>query len=154
MFKMVKGRLVFLPGRGKPFSFVAVQDLVEMICRCTYKSAEEAQRIQTYFPCHPEPVLYEEIMHSMAKAQQIRRTATISLFPAVMWLVAGLGQLLSRMGFEKAVALTPDKVREAIQVGWVCSPQKTIDEFRMQYDYDLDRAIQCATDDYQKRGWL
>ena len=93
-------------------------------------------------------------MNAIRPTMGIRIAAPLPLPGPAMWATAGLGKLLNQCGLPQWIALTPDKVREASQAGWVCPTQPSIEELGMEYKDDLSSILARTYDDYRQRGWI
>ena len=157
LFKMVRGRVVFVPGflrRNKLFSIVGVNDLAEVLRRVVEHPDLPAKKSPAiYFASHPQGVAFETILEQI---QQLMKVKAMTLHLPILLVrgVSRLGKLLWRIGFPKAIPLTPDKVREAKQTSWLCQSQKSIDELAVEYQQPLETALAAAYADYQQRGWI
>lgn len=155
LFKMVKGRVLFKFGlfkKDKTYSFVGVFDLIEVIYKLIIK-VESQESLQIFHSAFHEPMTYDQLVSEMKSAMKIRRTLTIKL-PLV--LVNGFAYLLQ--GINKVIPLdirvTTDKVKDLYPSYWLVSSEKSQMILDHQYEWDFNKCINLALEDYRKRGWL
>lgn len=154
LFKMTRNRLAVYPGVTGPwkrYSFVGVHDLVRVLELCL--TSPLPRRPATYFAAHPEPVRFSELLGAIRKSLGIRATLPLFVPAPVLSMVGMTGAMISSLGLP-ASRLTPDKAREARQVGWLCSPRRSQDELGMTYEWSLDAILDETLRDYRQRGWL
>jgi nucleoside-diphosphate-sugar epimerase len=154
LVKMVRSRLISVPGIGgsyKVYSFVGVSDLIPLLQACLLEPLPQSPAL--YFSAHPRPVMFREIIAAIKQRLDIRATMRLPVPALILPVVARSIKLIHRMGWQAPI-LTPDKVRELRQWGWVCSPQQSIDQLGVTYDCSLETAVGGAIDDYRQRGWI
>lgn len=154
LFKTIANRVLPLPGllgRFKRYSFVGVGDLCDALGGCVVQ--ELPARPSVYFSAHPRTMtlleLGKTIRHHMGISWSLRAPVPMP----ILWGVSRLGKLLHHCGVN-AIPLTPDKVREARQKGWVCCGERAARELNFEYREDLEDIVARTYADYRARGWL
>ena len=151
IFKMVKGRVIILPGRNsrsKLYSFVCVFDLVETI---TQVSLQKKPGI--YFSAHPQTVTFEELILEIKKQFKGSFLLYLPLPLFLVRLVAACLNFIYRIRPHN-LRLTPDKYHELAALNWTCNGNKSERELGQTYNYDLERTITITLLDYKARKWL
>ncbi len=151
IFKMVKGRVILLPGFGskeKLYSFVCVFDLVNTIVKVI-----ETKKTSLYYSAHPEVVTFNQLILEIKK--QLKKNWLIYL-PMPLFLVRMLTILLDFIYklFPHSLRLTPDKYHEFAATNWTCDATKTETELGQVYHYDIERTITVTLMDYKSRNWI
>ncbi|PIP93589.1 MAG: hypothetical protein COW00_02255 [Bdellovibrio sp. CG12_big_fil_rev_8_21_14_0_65_39_13] len=151
-FKMVKSRVVVLPGKNGPqkeYSFVCVYDLVDSMIK-----AIESTNLQKeiFFISNPQVIKALELVTTIEK--HMKKKALILALPmplikSTAYILAALNKLT---GLD--ARLTPDKIRELSPSSWMCNGEKSSKLLSMNYQWDLDRTIKITVEDYLKRGWI
>lgn len=151
IFKMVKSRLVILPGlnsRIKEYSFVCVYDLVE-----TISLALESNKSLFLYSAHDQIITFQQLINEIKKRLNIR---ILLYLPVPVILVRWLGQFLALVNkiFNHGMRLTPDKIYELKGNAWVCDNTKSKTLLAQEYKYPLRETIDVTYEDYRKRDWI
>ena len=119
-FKLVKRRMVLsLSGPERRLSFVHVGDLVEGILLA---ATRDAGRGETFNLTGPEVGTAVQFQQAIADAMDVR-TVAVSVPRWLLWL-AGAGSDVLHRSLGRPSTFSSDKVRDALQKGWVLSGEK------------------------------
>ncbi len=151
IFKMVKTRIIILPGRNsreKLYSFVCVFDLIETISRVLVQS-----KSGLYYSAYPQTVTFEHLISTIKKQMRIR---FLIYLPLPLFLVKILALILFYLHkiFTHTLRLTPDKIYELAATNWTCEGKKSKIELSQHYHFTIDQTIALTLEDYRKRNWL
>lgn len=150
LFRAARLGVVPLPDGGRaPMSIVHVAD----VCALALAAAEGGQPSgQVYYPSDGVTRTWGEICRAVAAAAGGR---TLGLpFPAlVIWPVAMVNGLWARLG-GKPQYLNPDKFREAVQSGWLCTGLAAERELGWQARVELSVGLEETARWYRLNGWL
>ena len=151
IFKMVKSRLILLPGhnsRKKVYSYVCVFDLVETITQTLLQ-----KKTGVFYSANPEAITFDDLIIEIKK--QLNQKWII-YFPMPLFIVRLLATLLNFFFrvFPHQLRLTPDKIHELAAINWTCDSKKSEAELGQQYNFDLERTVTITLLDYKTRKWL
>ena len=119
-FKLVKWRILLsLSGPERCLSFVHVRDLVEGMLLAAMRGAG---RGETFNLTGPEAGTAVQFQQAIADAMGVRTVAV----PVPLWLLwlAGAGSDVLHHSLGRQSTFSSDKVRDALQKGWVLSGEK------------------------------
>jgi nucleoside-diphosphate-sugar epimerase len=149
-FRMINHGCLLTPGRLiRQFSLIHVHDLT---AACIQAGEYGTPTGSIYFISRPEIYTWEDIGRAIAR-ELGKRYRQIS-FP--QWLAAAVGSAgdaWARMTGQ-AATLNSQKVRELLQVSWICNPAKAQAELGFNPTIDLDSGIRETVRWYQSQGWL
>lgn len=154
VFKMVKNGHYLCAGKTgdqKQYSFICVYDLVEVILKSLNES-EEGRGNRIFFTSFPQTITYRELIEAIGAALD-RRPRKITLPLPLLIGVSQVLALLSRV-MPLSLRLSPDKLKEIKQDFWVTSSDKSRQDLKMVYQWDLPRTVSTTLEDYRQRGWL
>lgn len=151
IFKMVKSRLVLLPGmnsKRKEYSFVCVFDLIETIVLTL-----ESHKSLFLYSAHDQVITFEQLINEIKKIMHIR---ILFYLPIPVIFVIWLSRFLSFMNrvFHHGMRLTPDKIYELKGSAWVCDNLESKNQLAQMYRYPLKETIAVTYEDYKKRHWI
>ncbi len=158
VFKMVKQKLVLIPGRHgnlSNYSFVAVYDLVEYIIFLLENDCSH-NLSPIYYSAHPKVITYGELINTIQKALNITQVKTLFVPRPILKVASQIGFLLSKFNANTPIRLTPDKYNEIIQSDWT-GPSTDISSDHaesFQYQWDLDSIVEKTAKDYIQRNWI
>lgn len=151
IFKMVKGRLIILPGKNskiKEYSFVCVFDLVETISKVVYSSESFI-----LYSAHDRIVRFSELIEEIRHQMNISWIIYLPIPFFLIKLISFILNVLYRIKHH-GLRLTPDKINELKAMAWTCDNSRTRSELNQTYRYDLHQTIAVTLKDYQNRQWL
>lgn len=151
IFKMVKSRLIILPGTNskiKEYSFVCVFDLIETITKLV-----ESSHSLLLYSAHEQIITFAELIDEIKKQM---RFAWIIYLPIPFFIVKFLSFILNILYKLKNhnIRLTPDKINELKAMAWTCDGELSRRLLKQDYHYDLKQTVAVTLADYQKRHWL
>lgn len=156
VFKMIKNGFIIYPGtdgKEKEYSFVGVQDLVEIIAR-TLTMPVNTTAPEIFLPGYPIIIEYQQIVQEIKSLLNIASIKEINIPIWLIYLFAKVLRLISRFYPKFDAQLTPDKVSEIRPDAWTCDSSKSQNALNFSYHYDLSAALAEAYRDYRERRWL
>lgn len=139
------------PNLGKKhFSFIFVDDLVEMLVRAAVEPTQGP--FEVYYTVHKEVLSWRQVMTEMCNA--LNRPNAIKL-PAPAWilrLVAEAGSILNKVGFR--VELDRDKYRQMRPNNYVYSHEKVLKNLKYESQTSFHEGLQKTVQWYRDQGWL
>lgn len=157
-------RIHFIPTFSPPpLSMIHVQDLVQLLIL----AAEKGRRLAGsrangnggahgqgyYFASAPEYPTYVQLGRLIARSLGYRHVCLLNLAEPLPWIVAGVADLVSRLRGQP-LALSLDKIREAITDSWACSTAAARRDLGFEPLCNLRQRLQETTDWYRARRWL
>lgn len=134
--------------RGAHLSLVYVDDLVELLLLCLERSPSGG----VYFSSDGEAYSWGQVIRAMAEALG-RRGLPLRLPPALLFPFAAAVEAL-RLFRSRPPLFCLGKLREAAQVGWVCSPARARRELTFEPKMGLREGMAAAVRWYRDAGWL
>ena len=153
IFRLVRKGIVPMMGIGggkREYSYVCIYDLIEVIHNFLNHSFEHNE---TFFVSYPAPATFEEIIRVIAQKMKVGMPFLIPCPSSAMKLSANILKTIHRIR-PLNIRLTPDKCRELAGISWTCSSEKSQKIPSVQYNWNLEEAIEATFQDYQKRGKL
>lgn len=150
-FAMAKtGTALHVGHRRRWLSMVHVDDLVEGIVR-----AAQVERAagQCYFLANRGGYLRHELAEYIARAVQVPRLRQVAVPEFVWYGVASVLEWLAPLTRHPAI-FSRDKVREAVQDYWVCTPAKAQQQLGWAARIGLPDGLQRTAQWYREHGWL
>jgi nucleoside-diphosphate-sugar epimerase len=150
LFRAARLGIVPLPDGGRaPMSIAHVAD----VCSLALDAAAGGQPSgQIYYPSDGITRTWGEICRAVASA--VGGRAMGLPFPArLIWPVAMVNGLWARLG-GKPQYLNPDKYREAVQAGWLCSGLAAERELGWRAGVELSAGMAETARWYRLNGWL
>ncbi|MBI5360652.1 MAG: NAD(P)-dependent oxidoreductase [Planctomycetes bacterium] len=148
-FKTIKCGIRLLTGRGKKYSIVYVEDLVEGILSAC-ETPVSAGRI--YYIADPRIYEWENIADAIKKTIG-RRTITLNMPHCVIGLAARVNENICKC-FNKKTIFNRQKAMEILQPNWVCDTAKATAELHFAPKYTLEQGIQKTYEWYKENKWL
>lgn len=150
-FVMAKtGMALHVGHRHRLLSLVHADDLVEGIVL-----AAEADRAagECYFLANGRGYLRDELAEYIGRAVRVPRLRQVPV-PELVW--HGVGTVLDWMAplLRGPAMLSRDKVREAVQDHWVCSPAKAREQLGWSARIALPEGLARTAQWYREHGWL
>ncbi len=151
IFKMVKGRVIILPGinsKIKEYSFVCVFDLIETITKLI-----ETNHSQMFYSSFERIITFKELIDEIKKQMGIH---FLIYLPIPFFIVKFLSFILNIFYKIKNhnIRLTPDKIYELKALAWTCDASLSRKILTQEYHYDLNKTVAVTLADYKKRRWL
>ena len=129
-------------------SMVHVDDVLQLVMA----AVERAPRGAVYFCSDGEAYTWRRIVEAIAAALE-RKVLPLRVPPTLVWPLA-LAAETTRLWKQRPPLLSRQKVLEARQVSWVCSPAKASAELGYEAQWPLREGIAQAAEWYRKEGWL
>lgn len=150
LFRAARLGVVPLPDGGRaPMSIAHVSD----VCALALAAAVGQQPSgQVYYPSDGITRTWGEICRAVAAAVG-GRALGLPVPARVIWFVAMLNGLWARLG-GKPQYLNPDKYREAVQPGWLCTGLAAERELGWRARVSLDDGLAETARWYRLSGWL
>lgn len=150
-FKMVnKGWSFLLGSHDQVLSFVYAPDLAESVIKVA--ECEESSG-ETYFASNPEPYTWSYVGSVIEKSLDKTKCRKIRI---PFWM----GNIIARI-VETGTVLTKSpavlnrqKILEAVQPYWVCSPEKLNRDTGFSCSTDIEKGMKNTALWYKKMGWL
>lgn len=148
--------------RPKKFSIIHADDLTQLLIlaaeRGTRLPAAEPQAETPstegyYFAASEEHPTYYQLGRMIGKALGRGRTLIIPFGAAVVWSVAGIGELIGQIR-RWPVLFGIDKAREATAGSWACSAQAAVDQLGFSPLAPLPDRLRQTAQWYRQQGWL
>ncbi len=149
LIEMVQNKYVIYPGKGSEnnlYSFVAIEDLVDNIANIIALKTKVA--FDTFFISNPQPITFDKIISEIEKNLEKKEIVPIHLPLFLLHLFAMLLFFINRLGIKIKLRITNDKVFELAQKSWICSSQKSQNEFNATYKFSVESSIKSAVDSY------
>jgi nucleoside-diphosphate-sugar epimerase len=143
-----RGLGVWSAPSGQRVSMVHVDDVVELVTLCL----DRASRGATYFCSDSEAHLWREVVETIAAALD-RRVMPLRAPPLLLLPIAALAEL-TRLWRPRPPLLSMQKLREASQAGWVCSPEVARSEMGFEARLALEEGIIETVSWYREKGWF
>jgi nucleoside-diphosphate-sugar epimerase len=106
-----------------------------------------------YFAACGEDPTYADFGRMVGRALGRRRVLALHVGPAIVWAVAGVSYLISRLRGQ-AHYFDPDKAREARAGDWTCSAQAAQEDLGFRASVCLADRLRQTADWYRQNGWL
>lgn len=149
LFRLARRRIVpYAAPRGARLSLVHVDDLVELIVRCL----EKAPRRSVYFGSDGQPYEWREVILSIGRGMG-REVRPVRVPPMLLWPAALLVEAL-RLFTRRPPVFCLQKLREAIQPSWACSPGRARRDLGFEPRMALDDGVTMTARWYTEAGWL
>jgi dihydroflavonol-4-reductase len=146
---MMQWRFCPTPLRLHAISVIYVKDLVRGIADAAETSEAEGK---TYYLANSQPyplnTFINEVIKHLATAP-----AFITIPYSLGWISAYIFELYARIT-RKPVLFERQKLREAVQKYWICSPAAAKADFNFTCHYTLEAAMLETMDWYRNQGWL
>lgn len=150
-FVMAKtGVALHVGHRRRWMSMVHVDDLVRGIVQAAQADVAAGE---CYFLCDGHGYLRQELAEYVGRAVEVRRLRQVAV-PEMVW--HGAGTVLDWLApLRRGPAmLSRDKVREAVQDHWVCSPAKAERQLGWSARIELADGLAATAAWYRENGWL
>lgn len=139
------------------FSIIHAEDLANLLIL----AAERGKRILPvgqpsqgcYFAACDENPAYADLGRMIGRALGRRRTWAVRTGPAIVWTVAGIAELASRLRGQ-TYYFNLDKAREARAGSWTCSPRAAEEDLGFRAACPLAERLRQTAQWYQRNGWL
>jgi nucleoside-diphosphate-sugar epimerase len=149
LFRLCKHRLVpFVAAPLALLSLVHVDDVVELLLLCM----EKAPRGAVYFCSSGAAHGWVDVIRTISDVLGSPSRA-MRLPPSLLWPAALLTECL-RPFMNRPPVLSRDKLREAREESWLCSPGKAMRELGFVPRHALRSGIEHTLDWYRAAGWL
>jgi dihydroflavonol-4-reductase len=135
------------PARAR-LSFVHVDDLVDLIIAASKRAAPGA----VYFCSDGGSYLWEDLIRAIGEVLG-RRVRPIRIPPLCLWPPAACMELLRPFRARPPVFCL-QKLLEASQSGWVCSPERARLDLGYEPRLKLQEGIRDTVEWYRAAGWL
>jgi nucleoside-diphosphate-sugar epimerase len=149
VIQLMLKKLCPLPLRIREMSVIFVKDLVRGIADAA--ECPEAEN-KTYFLADKRSyslqVFLAEVTRHLGKEPVI-----VTIPYPLAWLSALASELYARIS-RKPVLYDRQKLREAIQQYWLCSPASAEQDFKFTCRYTLEEAMKETMEWYGNQGWL
>jgi nucleoside-diphosphate-sugar epimerase len=150
LFRAARLGIVPLPGGGRaPMSIAHVYD----VCTLALAAADGPQPSgEVYYPSDGVVRTWREICLAVGTAAS-RRPLGLPFPARLIWPVAMVNGLWARLG-GKPRYLNPDKYREAVQAGWLCSGLAAERDLGWRAGVELSVGMAETASWYRLNGWL
>jgi dihydroflavonol-4-reductase len=150
-----------VPSVGRPrFSMIHADDLARLFIL----TAERGSRLRPpgydgascegyYFAAAEEDPTYDDLGRMIGVTVGRRRVATIHCAATFVWIIAGCGDLVSRLRGQ-TTPLNLDKAWEMTAGSWTCSAHRAEEELGFDVAAPLADRLRQTTDWYRRQGWL
>ncbi len=158
LFSSVKHGLLTLARRQQPYTLVYVKDLVRLLVLM----AERGERLSPqdqgdgqgiYFPGYAQPLTWEELGQTLARAMQVRPPRLLPLPGPLLSLVGAVADRWSALS-GREVFLSSGKLQEARAGGWACDTGKIRRQFSFEPLKTLEQALSDTAAHYRAAGQL
>lgn len=146
---MMRKKLCPLPLRIQALSVIYVKDLVRGIADAAENSTAKGK---TYYLADRNPYSIETFLNAVGMHLE-RKPVIVTLPFPLAWLSAVAMELYARIT-RKPVLYDRQKLREALQHYWLCSPAAAERDFNFTCSYTLENAMQETMEWYVNHGWL
>lgn len=150
LYKLAKHGFGFkVCGLNQKLSFIAVSDLVNVVCKLTEDTSSQNK---TYFVSHDEPTdvlgLWREIEKSLGKKIRLIPLPKPLLYLAMM-LNTGLANILPIRN-----ALDKKYYDQLHAKAWLCSSKKLQQDFNWKPAVSLEEVFKATAESYKNAGWI
>jgi len=131
------------------FSAIYVGDLAEALAQLAANSLGSGR---TYFLTHPEAVSWRRLADAAGAIMGVRprHVAVPSGLARAVGFSAEVWSFLTR----KSGILSRDKIAEALQENWMCTPRRAAAELGWQAATPLETGLSLTLQWYREAGWL
>jgi dihydroflavonol-4-reductase len=151
MFQWVnRGIMPAIGNPDKTLSMIHVTDLARGIIAATLSDKTAGE---TYFISNEPIYPYQEIIDTIASVLGKRRAKTIPIPDFVLYTIAGLTQVFSRLAGKPSI-VSIDKAREILQPHWICSPEKIKQHIGFVTEVSLQDGLRQTLQWYRSAGWM
>ncbi len=148
-FKMAHHGFVPLVGRGNlDLSMIHVDDLVEGLVLAAFR--EESDH-KVYYVSDGKVYTQEDIADLLLRVTG--RGRKIHLPRGILWIAGKMGDFLGKVT-GKGALISSEKVKEAMQEGWTCSPVKIGKELGYSPGKEASSGFEETYRWYRRSGWL
>lgn len=146
---VVKGFMPIIGGRQKTLSFVYAPDLARAITEATLS---EKTKGETYFVADQPMYLFTDLVKRLA-AIAGKKTTSLPIPSSVLYSAAAVAQFFSQFSSKPSV-LNIEKVRDLLQLHWVCSSKKIEQHIGFTCTTAIDNGLRNTYHWYKEQGWL
>jgi len=150
MFQLVRHHIALtVGGWDRESSLIYVGDVVASLLAA---AAAPGAVGRTYCVAHPRPVTWREF--ALAVGRVLGRVPVLVDLPrAVGWVVAGTAEAGARLAGTAAI-LNRDRVREMMQLRWVCDARPAQRELGFTARWPIDRGVAVTAAWYEEAQWV
>lgn len=149
-FQMVQKGIALTIGRwDREVCLLYVADLVNALLAAG--SSEQAVG-RTYYVAHPSPLTWRDF--AQVVSAELNRTPMLLSVPRSIAKAVAVGAEAAAFVRRSAAILNRERVRELIQLRWVCDVGRTVQEIGFRPAYPLARGVHHTAIWYREAGWI